>query len=88
MTQRWLQELVRRSVVRFWHEARAHDDRGGPCNRLFLRGIRRARKIRMRLGAGFSFAEPFPEKPPGMHRRTYLRMRVAAGESIALHDQP
>ena len=54
----------------------------------FLRSIRRATKIRMRLGAGFSFAEPFPEKPPGMHRRTYLRMRVAAGESIALHDQP
>ena len=54
----------------------------------FLRSIRRARKFRMRLGAGFSFAEPFPEKPPRMHRRTYLRMRVAAGESIALHDQP
>jgi hypothetical protein len=28
---------------------------------LFLRSIRRGRKIRMRLGAGFSFAEPFPE---------------------------
>jgi hypothetical protein len=36
------------------------------------------RKIRMRLGAGFSFAEPFPEKPPRMHWRTYLRMRAAA----------
>jgi hypothetical protein len=42
----------------------------------------------MRLGAGFSFAEPFPDKPPGMHWRTYLRMRVAAGESIAIYDQP
>jgi hypothetical protein len=52
-----------------------------------LRAIRRVRKIRMRLGAGFSFAEPFPDKPPGMHWRTYLRMRVAAGEAIALHDQ-
>jgi hypothetical protein len=40
----------------------------------------------MRLGAGFSFAEPFPAKPPGMHRRTYLRMRAAAGESIPLYD--
>jgi hypothetical protein len=49
--------------------------------------IRRVRKIRMRLGAGFSFAEPFPEKPPGMHWRTYLRMRVAAGESIAIYDR-
>jgi hypothetical protein len=32
----------------------------------FLRS-RRAREIRMRLVAGFSFAEPFPEKPPEMH---------------------
>ena len=53
-----------------------------------LRSIRRARKIRMRLGTGFSFAEPFPDKPPGMHWRTYLRMRVAAGYSIRLYDQP
>jgi hypothetical protein len=51
-----------------------------------FRAIRRARKIRMRLGTGFSFAEPFPDKPPGMHWLTYLRMRVAAGESIALYD--
>jgi hypothetical protein len=42
-----------------------------------LRAISRVRKIRMRLGAGFSFAEPFPEKPPRMHWRTYLRMRAA-----------
>jgi hypothetical protein len=45
-----------------------------------LRAINRVRKIRMRLGGGFSFAEPFPEKPPRMHWRTYLRMRAAAGE--------
>ena len=50
----------------------------------YLRSIRRTRKIRMRLGAGFSFAEGFPDKPPRMHWRTYLRMRLAAGESIAL----
>ena len=31
-----------------------------------LRSTRRAKKIRMRLGASLSFAEPFPEKPPGM----------------------
>jgi hypothetical protein len=52
----------------------------------YLRSIRRVRKIRMRLGAGFSFAEPFPDKPPGMHWRTYLRMRAAAGASIAIFD--
>jgi hypothetical protein len=27
--------------------------------------------VRMRLGAGFSFADPFPERPPRMHWRTY-----------------
>jgi hypothetical protein len=42
----------------------------------------------MRLGAGYSFAETFPEKPPRMHWRTYLRMRVAAGEAIAMWDHP
>jgi hypothetical protein len=42
----------------------------------------------MRLGTGFSFAGPFPDKPRGMHWLTYLRMRVAAGESIAIYDQP
>jgi hypothetical protein len=46
-----------------------------------LRHIRRARKIRMRLGGGFSFSERFPEKPRGMHWRTYMRMRAAAGQA-------
>jgi hypothetical protein len=46
-----------------------------------LRSIRSARKIRMRLGAGFSFAEPFPGKLRGMHWGTYLQMRAAAGEA-------
>jgi len=33
----------------------------------------------MRLGGGFSFAEAFPDKPPGMRWRTYPRMQAAAG---------
>jgi hypothetical protein len=37
-----------------------------------------SRAVRMRLGAGFSYAKSFPERPPRMHWRTYLRMR--AGE--------
>jgi hypothetical protein len=44
-----------------------------------LRSIRRVRKIRMRLGTGFSFAEPLPDKPPGMHWKTYRRLRTAVG---------
>jgi hypothetical protein len=43
------------------------------------RWIRRGRKIRMRLGAGYSYAEPFPQKPRGMHWKTYRRLRAAVG---------
>jgi hypothetical protein len=46
-----------------------------------LRSIRRARRIRMRLGAGFSFAEPFPDKPRGMHWKTYRWLCAADGGS-------
>ena len=49
----------------------------------YLHSIRRVRKIRMRLGAGFSFAEPFPDKPPAMHWRTYLHMRATADEWVS-----
>jgi hypothetical protein len=38
------------------------------------RRIRRARKLRMRLGGGESLGDPFPAKPKGMHRRTYDRL--------------
>ena len=42
------------------------------------RNISRARKIRMRLGGGPSLFDPFPVKPKGMHRRTYLRLQARA----------
>ena len=35
--------------------------------------MRRARAIRMKLGGSLSLADPFPEKPNGMHWRTYYR---------------
>ena len=37
------------------------------------RALRRAQKIRARLGAGADITKPFPLKPRGMHVVTYLR---------------
>ena len=37
--------------------------------------LTRAQDIRMRLGGSASLGEPFPEKPKGMHWKTYDRLR-------------
>lgn len=36
--------------------------------------IRKARRIRVRLGGSGSLADPFPRRPKGMHRATYRRL--------------
>jgi hypothetical protein len=55
-----------------------------PTFRAISRGERRASKIRMELGGSASLFDPFPEKPPRMHWRKYLRLRTQAqGEEDA-----
>jgi hypothetical protein len=54
----------------------------------FHRLLRRARAIRLKLGGSPSLADPFPEKPNGMHWRTYSRLyiRAAGREQAFLAD--
>jgi hypothetical protein len=42
------------------------------------RAMSRVQKMRMRLGGSPNLLEPFPEKPLGMHWRTYHRLRAEA----------
>jgi hypothetical protein len=42
---------------------------------LRYRGLGKARKIRARLGGSLNMFDDFPDRPKGMHRRTYIRLR-------------
>src|SRR3974390_3258706 len=72
-------------------------DRGGQfawraCGRLTylsrqqtpkLRAIRKARKMRERLGGGENLMAPFPDKPKKMHWRTYDRLVRRYADAVA-----
>jgi hypothetical protein len=47
------------------------------------RSMRRARKIRARLGASPSLADALPAKPRGMHGSTYQRLLTRAQRADA-----
>ena len=51
------------------------------------RALRRANKIRMSLGGAPGMAAPFPQKPKGMWRRNYARLREQALEAELLAEQ-
>jgi hypothetical protein len=42
---------------------------------LRYRGLGKARKIRARLGGSLNMSDDFPDRPKGMHWRTYTRLR-------------
>jgi hypothetical protein len=47
------------------------------------RGLGRAQKIRMKLGGSPSVLDAFPDKPKGMHWRTYERLHRTYGRAEA-----
>ena len=49
------------------------------------RALRRVQKIRMRLGGSASMTEPFPKRPKGMHRDTYMRLFWEYDEAESEH---
>ena len=53
----------------------------------YVRALRRANKIRARLGGEPGTASLFPNRPKGMHRQTYKRLRSEAWEAEMLAEE-
>jgi hypothetical protein len=62
------------SACRICYQLRYASQRRGAKSQRWLTAL----KLRMRLGGLASIAAPFPERPCGMHRRTYDRLRLRA----------
>jgi hypothetical protein len=71
-----------RQVTKLYHAGRLFACR--QCSRLAYasqqesaheRGLLKAQRIRMRLGGTANMLDDFPQKPKGMHGRTYERLR-------------
>lgn len=101
MSLRWAATLVSLPIERLWAQRRGAFLRGRyfacrKCHDLRYRTQRENRTdralrvcfdIRERLGGSRSLAEEFPEKPNGMHWRTYLR-QIDSDEDYRLPYRP